>query len=293
MSRARVLAVVLAGIVGGAALPAAVAGAPALACPGWGSTWASATGFAVAGTVGSPLASNVLSYDSGLSSALTLDSVSPDPATLGLTVTSQQRTTAGLTGLDITITGTPTHAGTHQLTFTVAGLDVGCGAGTESKLLQFSLAQGSQSIALPAPAATTRAGQTVALPAVATSGLPVTYSVAPAGSTVCSVSGSTLSFLTAGTCTVDAAQAGDSDWLAATAASVSYTVLAAAPPADPPAPAAAAPAPPADPGPQLAATGLPVAPLVWLAVLLAAIGCVLRFAPTLAVARDARPRRRS
>lgn len=288
MSRVRALAVAVAGVLAGAALSSAVAAGPAMACAGWGSDWVPAAGSALTGTVGTPLASTVITYESGLGTTLTLASVSPDPATLGLTVTSQERTIGSTAALDIQVAGTPTHAGTQQLTFTVAGAGVGCGAGTESAAFDVTFGQGSQSIAAPAPAAGVRAGQSLTLSASATSGLPVTYSVAPAASTVCSVSGTTLSFLAAGTCTVEAAQAGSADWLPAGVATVSYTVLAADPPA-------AAPAPPVDPGPQLAATGLPVAPLLWLAIVLAVLGCallsVLRFTPRLSATRDANRRR--
>lgn len=294
MSRARALAVIVAGVIAGAALSSAVGAGPASACTGWGSDWTPAAGSTVPGTVGTSLVPTVITYDSGLSSLLTLDSVAPDPATLGLTVSSQVRFVGATSLLDIYVTGTPTHAGTQQLTFTVAGIGVGCGAGTEAAAFDFTFGQGSQSIAAPAPTPGVRAGQSLALSATATSGLPVTYSVAPAASTVCSVSGATLSFLTAGTCTVEAAQAGSADWLPAGVATVSYTVLAADPPAASPAPPVN-PAPPADPGPQLAATGLPVAPLLWLATVLALLGCALlsalRFAPRLSALREANRRR--
>lgn len=287
MSRARALAVAVAGVLAGAALTSAAAG-PAMACAGWGSDWVPTAGSTVTGTVGTLLPSTVITYESGLGTTLTLDSVSPDPATLGLTVTSQERTIGSTAALDIQVAGTPTHAGTQLLTFTVAGAGVGCGAGTEAAAFDFTFGQGAQSIAAPATTTGVRAGQSLALSASATSGLPVTYSVAPAASAVCSVSGTTLSFLAAGTCTVEAAQAGSADWLPAGVATVSYTVLAADPPA-------AAPAPPVDPGPQLAATGLPVAPLLWLAILLAVLGCALlcalRFTPRLSALRDANRRR--
>ena len=65
----------------------------------------------------------------------------------------------------------------------------------------------------PVPAAAGGAGYTIA--AVATSGLTVTFSIAPASSGICSVAGAAVSLLADGTCTVFADQAGDAAHAAA------------------------------------------------------------------------------
>jgi hypothetical protein len=65
-------------------------------------------------------------------------------------------------------------------------------------------------------------GGTYNVAATATSSLPVTFSIA-AGSS-CSLTGSTVSFDSSGTCTVNANQAGDSTWLAAPQAQQSFQI---------------------------------------------------------------------
>lgn len=82
----------------------------------------------------------------------------------------------------------------------------------------------SQSITFQ-PANTGTVGTPISLSATATSGLTVTFSTST--SSVCTVSGSTLSLLTTGTCTVNANQAGDSTYAAATQVSVNITVNSA------------------------------------------------------------------
>ncbi len=52
-------------------------------------------------------------------------------------------------------------------------------------------------------------------PATASSGLAVSYSVAPQAATVCAINGTTVTMLTAGNCVIAADQAGDAYWLAA------------------------------------------------------------------------------
>ena len=72
-----------------------------------------------------------------------------------------------------------------------------------------------QSITFTAPAAGT-AGAPGTLSATASSGLPVVLSVDPAsGTKVCTVSGSTVTYTAAGTCLIDANQAGNTTWAAA------------------------------------------------------------------------------
>ncbi len=76
----------------------------------------------------------------------------------------------------------------------------------------------------------TIAAQTVGTPltlgATASSGLAVSYVSSTTG--ICTVSGSTATFVTAGTCTITASQAGNSTYAAATSVSQSFTVNAAA-----------------------------------------------------------------
>jgi PKD repeat protein len=88
----------------------------------------------------------------------------------------------------------------------------------------FIVGMGSQHITFTSepPAAATIGGSTYAVTARATSGLAVSFS--SGASSVCSVSGTTVSFIGAGMCTIDAKQAGDSDYDAAPEARQSFAV---------------------------------------------------------------------
>jgi hypothetical protein len=81
---------------------------------------------------------------------------------------------------------------------------------------QFTVSPVGQAISFTAPATGT-VGQTAALTATGgASGDPVTFSVDPSsGAGVCSVSGDTVSYTAAGSCVIDANQAGDTDYAAA------------------------------------------------------------------------------
>jgi hypothetical protein len=89
----------------------------------------------------------------------------------------------------------------------------------------FSVHLIAQTITFPAITGTQYAGSQLTLTATATSGLAVAYTSTT--TTVCTVSGSTASLLTAGTCVLHAAQAGNSDYAAAPALAQSFAVKAA------------------------------------------------------------------
>ena len=74
----------------------------------------------------------------------------------------------------------------------------------------------------PAAAAVGGAGYTVS--ASASSGLPVTFSIDASSAGVCTISGSVVSFVGTGTCTIDANQAGNGSYLAAPQAQQSFAV---------------------------------------------------------------------
>jgi hypothetical protein len=75
-----------------------------------------------------------------------------------------------------------------------------------------------------APTDATVGGATYPLTATATSGLPVSFAIDPSSSAVCSLSSNVVSFVGAGTCTIDAFQLGDASWNAAAEAQQSFTV---------------------------------------------------------------------
>jgi hypothetical protein len=75
-----------------------------------------------------------------------------------------------------------------------------------------------------APSAATVGGASYSVSAAASSGLTVGYSVDAASSSVCSITGTTVSFTGTGTCTIDADQSGNASYLAAPREQQSFAV---------------------------------------------------------------------
>ena len=90
----------------------------------------------------------------------------------------------------------------------------------------FIVGKGSQTITFTstAPANAVVAGPTYTVTATASSGLPVTFTIDATATSVCSIAGSTVSFTAAGTCVIDANQAGDSNYNAAPQVEQSFPV---------------------------------------------------------------------
>jgi large repetitive protein len=78
-----------------------------------------------------------------------------------------------------------------------------------------------------APGAAVYGGPSYSVSAVATSGLAVGFAAAPSSAGVCTVSGTTVAIVGAGTCTVNANQSGNSSYLAAPQVQQSFTVARA------------------------------------------------------------------
>ena len=70
-------------------------------------------------------------------------------------------------------------------------------------------------------------GPTYNVMATATSGLPVTFTIDLGATSICSISGSTVSFIGVGTCSIDADQAGNSNYNAAPTVQQSFGVTPA------------------------------------------------------------------
>src|SRR5204863_5592615 len=75
-----------------------------------------------------------------------------------------------------------------------------------------------------APVGAKVGGPTYTVTATATSGLPVTFTIDATATSVCSIAGSTVSFIGIGTCVIDANQAGNANWNAAPQVQQSFAV---------------------------------------------------------------------
>jgi hypothetical protein len=75
-----------------------------------------------------------------------------------------------------------------------------------------------------APSGAVAGGPNYTVTATASSGLPVAFSAAAASGGICTVSGSTVSLIGAGTCTINADQAGNGSYLAAPQKQQSFTI---------------------------------------------------------------------
>jgi outer membrane protein OmpA-like peptidoglycan-associated protein len=121
-----------------------------------------------------------------------------------------------------------------------------------------ALAPTGQTITFPQPADVRLDAGPVSLSATASSGLAVVYASATAA--VCTVSGSSVTLVAVGTCTITASQAGDSSHDAAADVSRSFTVSLVTPVIPTPAPTPA-PAPAPAPAPRRAPQTIAFAPL--------------------------------
>jgi hypothetical protein len=92
--------------------------------------------------------------------------------------------------------------------------------------LSFPVGKGNQTITFTstAPAGATVGGPTYTVTATASSGLTVTFTIDAAATSVCSISGSTVSFTGVGTCVIDANQAGNANYNAAPQVQQSFAV---------------------------------------------------------------------
>src|SRR5579862_2791032 len=90
----------------------------------------------------------------------------------------------------------------------------------------FTVAKASQTISFTssAPSSAVFGGAGYTVSATAGSGLPVTLSIDSVTAGVCTISGSTVTYTSAGTCTVDANQAGDADYAPASQAHQTFTI---------------------------------------------------------------------
>ena len=130
---------------------------------------------------------------------------------VAFTIDASASSVCTISGSDVSIIG----AGTCVIDANQAG-DVNWNAAPQAQQ-SFAVAKGDQTVSYTssAPAAASVSGATYTVTATATSGLPVTFTIDASATAVCSISGSTVSFIGAGTCVIDANQAGDASWNAA------------------------------------------------------------------------------
>lgn len=160
-----------------------------------------------------------ITFTQPANTALTSGSVTVSAtADSGLTVTFTSATTGVCTvsGASVTLLG----VGTCTINADQAGTANYAAASTVAK--SFTVTQGSQTISFTGPASTALTAGPVSVSATASSGLTVAFTSATTG--VCTVSGLSVTLLTAGPCIIHADQAGNSNWAAATTVPQSFTV---------------------------------------------------------------------
>jgi hypothetical protein len=97
------------------------------------------------------------------------------------------------------------------------------------KQQSFTISKRSQTISFTStpPGSAVVGGASYNVAATATSGLAVAFSAAPSSAGICTVSGSTVTLVGAGTCTINANQAGNGMYLAAAQVQQSFVVARA------------------------------------------------------------------
>jgi YVTN family beta-propeller protein len=145
-------------------------------------------------------------------------SISPDGATIYVAVNNGMRVITG---------ANTTSPAVSPGTIPVSGIFGGSGMPITPDGTRIYAIDGAGKIDMVTPTAAT--GGTYTGAATATSGLAVAYTIDPSsGSGVCTISGGVVSFLAAGTCVVDANQAGDATHAAAPQAQLIFAVSAPA-----------------------------------------------------------------
>jgi hypothetical protein len=122
-----------------------------------------------------------------------------------------------------TLSGIPASGtvGTYPITFMASNT-----AGSANQNFTLTVIKASQTITFTstAPSGAMVGGPTYNVTATATSGLAVSFTIDGSASSVCTISGSTVSFIGAGTCVINANQPGNGDYNAAPQAQQSFAV---------------------------------------------------------------------
>ena len=156
------------------------------------------------------------------------NSITVSPSTVTVVLGRTQQFTSNASGVKWTASaGTISAAGLFTAPTTMPNsttVTIHAAVSNRTGTAQVTLAKESQTITFNAPGTQT-VGTPLTLSATASSGLTVSF--ASKTTTICTVSGKTATFIKAGTCTIQASQAGNGTWAAATSVSRSFTVNAA------------------------------------------------------------------
>jgi len=133
----------------------------------------------------------------------------------------------GLTVAGNTLSGTPTTVGTFNFDITATDSSTVGSGGPYTKTLAYSIVvgSGSQTISFGALSNISLSSSPPPLSATASSGLTVSF--ASTTPSVCTVSGTTVTLVDRGLCSITASQAGDGNWSAASNVVQSFTVTPA------------------------------------------------------------------
>ena len=157
--------------------------------------------------------------------------------TMSYQVVNVAGTAQTLSSLNLSVSGTPTYSlasnaanGTYSVLYT-SGLTLGGSAVANYSLsiwptaTSVTISKQPQTISFTSTIpATPKTGQTYTVTATATSALAVAFTIDASSQTVCSITGSTVTFNTLGTCTINANQAGSTGYTAAAQVQQAITV---------------------------------------------------------------------
>jgi uncharacterized protein with beta-barrel porin domain len=131
-------------------------------------------------------------------------------------------------GASCTLTGTPTAAGTFTFTESVTDSSTGTGGFTQtSGTLSLVVAKGTPAIAFTGPGTTSLSASPITVSATGQSGDTGAVGFSSSTTGVCTVSGTSVTLLATGTCTLTANQAADTNWNAGSSGAQSFTVTPA------------------------------------------------------------------
>ncbi len=209
------------GAAGSYAVPASAKGAAEVS---FGLTNANATTTTLTGDPVSPTA-----YGTGVTFTATLV---PNPGGGTVAFSDGSISITGCSAVDITpatgeaaCTFSGLTAGVHSVMATFSGF--GLFLPSASSAYSHTVNPASQTITFTSTAPSATVGGPVYTPAAtATSGLPVSFAIDPASSAICTLTGGQVSFQAAGSCTINANQAGNSNFNAAPPEQQSFSVLA-------------------------------------------------------------------